>query len=68
MLIDINNSNTCGQCLCETCRFAIPKKVKSKHTEVWYTCPKWGTNVQHVRVCKYYEQEIIQNVDITKEV
>ena len=68
MLIDINNSNTCGQCLCETCRFAIPKKVKAKYTEIFYTCPKWGTNVQHVGVCKYYEQEIIQNVDITKEV
>ena len=68
MLIDINDSNYQGQCLCDTCRFKYFVKVKAKNTEVFCKCPKWGTHVQNVGVCKYYEQEIIQNVDIKEKV
>ena len=69
MLIDINNSNSNDRgYLCQDCQFKQLITVKSKKKETFYRCPIWGTTVQNVGVCKFYKKEIIQNVDIKKEV
>lgn len=67
MLIDINDSGN-GRYLCQDCRFKNLFSVKSKCKVVFCKCPKWGTTVQNVGVCKYFVQEITQDVDIKKEV
>jgi hypothetical protein len=68
MLIDINNSGTGNSYLCDDCRHHNFIKVKSKYSETFCKCPKWGTSVSHVGVCKYYEQEIAQDVDFKEKV
>lgn len=58
MMFDINDSNSGGECLCTSCRFAECKKVKSKKVETFTYCPKWQATVEGVGVCKYYEDII----------
>ena len=67
MLIDINDSGS-GSYLCQDCRFKNLFSVKSKCKVVFCKCPKWGTTVQNVGVCKYFEQEITQDVDIEEKI
>ena len=56
MMFDVSNSNSGGECLCTSCRFAECKKVKSKKVELFTYCSKWCTTVGNVGVCKYYKE------------
>lgn len=69
MLIDINNSNSNDRgYLCLDCQYKYIFTVKSKKNETFCKCLKWGTTVQNVGVCKFYKKEILQDVDIKKEI
>ena len=57
MMFDISNSNSGGEPLCTSCRFAECKKVKSKKVELFTYCPKWCTTVGNVGVCKNYDDK-----------
>ena len=56
MMFNVSDSNSGGECLCTSCRFAECKKVKSKKVEMFVFCPKWSTTVGNVGVCKYYKE------------